>query len=203
MLTESFVASIRTVEGQAQATATKDIGIHLHDLQPIPSLKTSFKKSTTQPNCLAVSATHVFAAQADKSVIHVYSRDRGNQEAVVPFLENITCLALAGQYHGAGTLVLGTQGGRLILWEVCQSLKSSLGAMLTSPSSSQLAVRSVHLNPIFNQSPVLLSIQPSTSFSPDLRIPISSSGRYPHSCPSPNLRKTTRASLYHSRLSRR
>ncbi|KAL8755751.1 MAG: hypothetical protein Q9199_003425 [Rusavskia elegans] len=144
MLTESFVASIRTVEGQAQATATKDIGIHLHDLQPIPSLKTSFKKSTTQPNCLAVSATHVFAAQADKSVIHVYSRDRGNQEAVVPFQENITCLALAGQYHGAGTLVLGTQGGRLILWEL------ATGRQISTSQSHLQPVTCLAVDPTFN-----------------------------------------------------
>ncbi|KAL8680614.1 MAG: hypothetical protein Q9186_003206 [Xanthomendoza sp. 1 TL-2023] len=117
MLTESFVVSTRNLEKQAQATAVKDVGIHLHHYQPIPSLKTSFKKSSTRPNCLAVSATHIFAAQADKSVIHVYSRERGNQEAVVPFQEKITCLVHAGRYDGAGTLVLGTQGGRLILWE--------------------------------------------------------------------------------------
>lgn len=118
MLTESFVASTKTVERQAQATTAKDIGIHLHDFQPIPSLKTSFKKSSTQPNCLAVSATHIFAAQAHKSVVHVYNRERNNQEALIPFQEIITCLALAGQYNGAGTLVLGTQSGRLILCEV-------------------------------------------------------------------------------------
>lgn len=203
MLTESFIASTRTVERKAQATATKDIGIHLHDLQPIPSLKTSFKKSTTQPNCLAVSATHIFAAQADKSVIHVYNRDRGNQEAVVPFPENITCLTLAGPYHGAGTLVLGTQGGRLILWEVCRRFKSSfVGAMLTSPSSLQLAARSVQLNLIFNQSHVLLSTQPSTSFSRDLRTPTSSSGPCPHFCPFLNLRRMTQASRFRCRRSK-
>ncbi|KAI4239688.1 MAG: hypothetical protein LQ349_000162 [Xanthoria aureola] len=144
MLTESFIASIRTVERKAQATATKDIGIHLHDLQPIPSLKTSFKKSTTQPNCLAVSATHIFAAQADKSVIHVYNRDRGNQEAVVPFPENITCLALAGPYHGAGTLVLGTQGGRLILWEL------ATGRQISTAQSHLQSVTCLAVDPTFN-----------------------------------------------------
>lgn len=121
MLTETFVASTRTVEKKANVTPAKDIGIHIHDYQPNPALNSSFKKSSTQPNCLAVNATHIFAAQADKSVVHVYNTERGNQEAVMPFQEKITCLALAGRYHGAGTLVLGTQGGRLILWEVCKS----------------------------------------------------------------------------------
>ncbi|KAL8657847.1 MAG: hypothetical protein Q9226_001508 [Calogaya cf. arnoldii] len=144
MLTESFVASTRSADRQAQVTATKDIGIHLHDLQPIPSLKTSFKKSTTQPNCLAVSATHIFAAQADKSVVHVYNRERGNQEAVVPFQEKITCLAHAGQYHGAGTLVLGTKGGRLILWEL------ATGRQISTSQSHLQAVTCLAVDPTFN-----------------------------------------------------
>ena len=206
MLTESFVASTRTIDRRAQATATKDIGIHLHDFRPIPSLKTSFKKSSTQPNCLAVSATHIFAAQADKSVIHVYSRERGNQEAVVPFQEKITCLAHAGYYHGAGTLVLGTQGGSLILWEVHRSDKANylFCPMLTSPSSSlQLAVTSVHLSHTSNQSHVWLLIQPSTLSFQALRIRICSSGPCLRFCPSPNRRTMTQASLYHFRLRER
>lgn len=118
MLIECFVASTRAVEKKANATSTKDIGIYLHEYQPNPSLKSYFKKSSTQPNCIAANATHIFAAQADKSAVHVYNKDRNNHEAIVPFQEQITCLALAGQYEGAGTLVMGTQGGRLILWEV-------------------------------------------------------------------------------------
>ena len=118
MLTETFVASTRVIEKKANATTVKDLGVHVHDYQPNPSLRSSFKKSSTQPNCLAANATHIFAAQADKSVVHVYSKERGNQEAIVPFQEKITCITLAGRFHGAGTLVLGTQRGRLILWEV-------------------------------------------------------------------------------------
>ncbi|KAL8691049.1 MAG: hypothetical protein Q9218_003651, partial [Villophora microphyllina] len=125
MLKETFIASTRSLEKKAQATTAKDVGVHLHDYQPIPSLRSSFKKSSTQPNCLAVNATHIFAAQADKSVVHVYSRGKGNQEAVVPFQEKITCLALAGPYDGAGTLVLGTEGGRLILWELATGRQTS------------------------------------------------------------------------------
>lgn len=119
------MASTRSVEEKSNPTTAKDIGIHIHEYQPNPSHKSSFKKSSTGPSCLAVNATHIFTAQADKSVIHVYNRERNNQEAVVPFQEQITCLALAGRHDGAGTLVMGTQGGRLILWEVIDGTISS------------------------------------------------------------------------------
>ncbi|KAL9603596.1 MAG: hypothetical protein Q9219_001099 [cf. Caloplaca sp. 3 TL-2023] len=144
MLTESFVVSTRTVEKKANATTTKDLGVHVHDYQPNPSSKLSFKKSSTQSNCLAVNATHIFAAQADKSVIHVYSRERGGQEAVVPFPEKITCLALIGQYYGAGTLALGTQGGRLILWEL------ATGRQISTPQSHLQSVTCLAVDPTFN-----------------------------------------------------
>ena len=65
-------------------------------------------------NALAASSTHIFAAQADKAVVHVYSRERGNQEALVSFPERIHSLALIGE----GVLVLGSAEGRVILWEV-------------------------------------------------------------------------------------
>ena len=121
MLKESFVAATSSPEKSSQAS--KDLGIHLHEFQPLPALVSSFKKSSAQPNCLAVSASHIFAAQAGKAVIHVYSRDNGNQEAVVPFPERVRSIALAGDTDGAGVLVLGTEGGRVILWEVCFSRK--------------------------------------------------------------------------------
>ena len=148
MLTESFLAATRRAEKQAQATNVKDIGIHVHEYQPIPSLKSSFKKSSTAPNCLAANATHIFAAQEDKSVVHVYNRERANQEAVIPFPEKLTALALTGRYDGAGALVLGTHGGRLILWEVIVLAPDHLLCvlMLTDPSSLQPAARSAHLS---------------------------------------------------------
>lgn len=116
MLTESFVASTLNPEKPSNSILP---GLHVHDFQPIPTLKSTFKKSSTNAHCLAVSASHIFAAQADKAVVHVYSRERHNQEAVVPFPENIHSTALAGEPGGVGTLVLGTDGGRVILWEVC------------------------------------------------------------------------------------
>jgi pre-rRNA-processing protein IPI3 len=121
MLTESFVASTLTSE-TVNYKVTKDASIHHYDFQPLHTLKASFKKSSTQKNCLAVSASHIFAAQADKAVVHVYSRDRGNQEAVVPFPNRIRSIALAGDTDGGGVLALGTEGGGMILWEVCRQI---------------------------------------------------------------------------------
>ncbi|KAL8944264.1 MAG: hypothetical protein Q9216_000559 [Gyalolechia sp. 2 TL-2023] len=144
MLTESFVASTWAVEEKVNATTAKDVGVYIHDYQPNPSLKSSFRKSSTQANCLAVNATHVFAAQGEKSVIHVYSRERGNQEAVVPFQEKITCLTLAGRYHGAGTLALGTQEGRLLLWEL------ATGRQISTPQSHLQPVTCLAADPTFN-----------------------------------------------------
>lgn len=116
MLTESFIASTLNLEKLSNSVIP---GVHIYDFQPLPALKSTFKKSSTSTNCLAVSPSHVFAAQADKAVIHVYSRERKNQEAIVPFPEKIQSIVLSGESDGSGTLILGTEGGRVILWEVC------------------------------------------------------------------------------------
>ena len=116
MLTESFIASTLNPEKPSNSVIA---GVHCYDFQPLPSLKSTFRKSSTNTNCLAVSPTHVFAAQADKAVVHVYNRERNNLEAVIPFPEKIQSIVLAGEADGAGILVLGSEGGRVILWEVC------------------------------------------------------------------------------------
>ena len=120
MLTESFIAS--TLNSEKPSTSVTP-GVHLYEFQPLPALKSTFKKSSTNTNCLAISPSHVFAAQADKAVIHVYSRERNNHEAVVPFPEKIQSLVIVGESDGAGTLVLGTESGRVILWEVSPSYR--------------------------------------------------------------------------------
>jgi hypothetical protein len=114
MLTETFISSIRAQQRSANTAIAKDVGVYLHELHPSPTIKYSFKKSSTPVHALAVSSTHVFAAQADKAVVHVYSRERGNQEALISFPERIHCVTLVGD----GILVLGTAEGRVILWEV-------------------------------------------------------------------------------------
>ena len=114
MLSEHFVASI-AAPAKAPSTSTKDTGIFQYQWQPLVSQDCTFKKSATPKNCLAVSETHIFAAQADKASVHVYNRERNNQEAAVPFPERISSLALAAN---DSVLVLGTVEGRILFWEV-------------------------------------------------------------------------------------
>lgn len=123
MLSETLIASVIGTTRTQTSSTLKDVGICVQELQPASALRATFKKSSTPPNGLAVTPTHIFAAQVDKSVIHVYSRLKGNQEATVPFPERIRSLAVAGGYNGE-LLILGTEGGRLILWEVSQSVLS-------------------------------------------------------------------------------
>lgn len=118
MLSETLIASLIGSKKVQTSSTLKDAGICVQDLQPTSALRATFKKSSTPPNGLAVTPTHIFAAQVDKSVVHVYNRLKGNQEATVPFPERIRSLAVAGGHNGE-VLILGTEGGRLILWEVC------------------------------------------------------------------------------------
>ncbi|KAJ5114726.1 hypothetical protein NUU61_000485 [Penicillium alfredii] len=132
MLSESFVASTLT-SAKTPAATLRDVGICVHEVQPSSILRSTFKKSSTAANCLAVSPAHIFAAQAEKAVVHVYSREKGNQEAIVPFPERIRSIAVAGAKYG-DVLVLGTEGGRLILWETC--------------TGRQVATTASHLQPV-------------------------------------------------------
>jgi len=114
MLSETYITSIRAQPKSANTAIPKDVGIYMHELQPAPGIKSSFKKSSTPVNALAANSTHIFAAQAEKAVVHVYSRERGNQEALISFPERIHSLALIGD----AVLALGTAEGRIIFWEV-------------------------------------------------------------------------------------
>ncbi|KAJ5768263.1 Ribosomal assembly complex component Ipi3 [Penicillium manginii] len=134
MLSESFVAST-LLSAKSSAATLRDVGICLQEFQPSPQIRSTFKKSSTHPNGLAVSPTHIFAAQADKAVIHVYSREKGNQEALVPFPERIRSIAVAGAKYG-DVLILGTEGGRLIVWETCTGRQVSTTASHLQPVTS-------------------------------------------------------------------
>ncbi|OCT52251.1 WD domain, G-beta repeat containing protein [Cladophialophora carrionii] len=140
MLTESFVAAtLAANKAAAHATAAlKDVGIFLHEFQPQSTLRHGFKKSSSQPDCVAISDSHVFAAQADKAVVNVYNRERGNQEATVPFPERIHSVAYA---KFADILVLGTEGGKLILWEL------ATGRVTNSSASHLQAVSRLCITP--------------------------------------------------------
>lgn len=113
MIAEEFFSAVYGPPLSSNTAIAKDVGIYAHSLWPTFAPKSTFRKSAAPPHCLAVSDTHVFAAQHEKAYVHVYSRLRGNQEAFVAFPEKITCVALAGD-----VLVLGTVEGRIMLWEV-------------------------------------------------------------------------------------
>lgn len=116
MLTEQFAAAI-SASTKPNTGVTKDAGIFIHEFQPLAAQRHVFKKSVTAPNGVAISSTHIFAAQSEKAVVHVYSREKGNQEAIVPFPERIHSVVLAAQDT---VLLLGTESGRVLAWEVCQ-----------------------------------------------------------------------------------
>ncbi|PWY82228.1 ribosomal assembly complex component Ipi3 [Aspergillus heteromorphus CBS 117.55] len=144
MLSECFIAST-LASGKVPASASlRDVGVCVHEFQPTLNLRSTFKKSSTAARCLAVSPSHVFAAQAEKAIVHVYSREKGNQEAIVPFPERIRSIAVAGGKNG-DVLVLGTEGGRLILWETC--------------TGRQVATTASHLRPV-----TALVVDPTSNF---------------------------------------
>lgn len=126
MLTESFVAAISGSElskGSSATVATiKDASIFSFNIHPHFAQTQILKKSSTKQNALALSDSHVFAAQADKAVIHVYNREKGSQEATIPFPEKITVVAVAGEC--GEFLVMGTESGRVMVWEVRIVLES-------------------------------------------------------------------------------
>ncbi|KAF9779387.1 hypothetical protein IL306_001932 [Fusarium sp. DS 682] len=136
MLSQEFVSTICGPPLAANTAISKDVGIYSHSLTPSHTIKASFKKSSTPVNGLAVSETHIFAAQDQKAHVHVYSRIRGNQEALVPFPERIRSLALAGQ-----VLVVGSTEGRLFLWETCT------GRLVSTPPCHVQAVSCLAVTP--------------------------------------------------------
>jgi pre-rRNA-processing protein IPI3 len=131
MLTESFILATQGSEKTPVSSSSKDVGIYMHQFRPTSTPRSTFKKSSTGTNGLAVTPSHVFAGQSGKAVVHVYSRLKHNQEATVPFPDRIHCITTAGGVNGE-VLVLGTEGGRLLLWEVClgRSFKSFLFLIL-------------------------------------------------------------------------
>ena len=140
MLTEQFIASIGAPTKTSGVNAPQD-AIFVHEYQPLHAQRSTFKKSSTPPNCLAVTATHVFAAQTDKAVVHVYSRLKGNHEATVPFTERISCIALACDDT---VLALGTMEGRLFLWETAS------GRQVTTAQLHLQAVTALAVDPTSN-----------------------------------------------------
>lgn len=179
MLSESLIAATLGTSSNSNVSSTfKDIGIVSHEFQPQNTIRHGFKKSSTRANCLAISYTHVFAAQADRAVIHVYNREKGNQESTVAFPERIHSLAFVGE--SSGFVILGTEGGRLILWDVasgrqttstashlqavsCLSVLPDSNFILSASSDSAVHVWSLPLLVSFSQPPSLSSHDPPSN----------------------------------------
>ncbi|OTA99133.1 hypothetical protein M426DRAFT_16753 [Hypoxylon sp. CI-4A] len=136
MLTESYFVSVTGPPLANNTAVAKDAGIYEHTLHPSHSTTGTLKKSSAPPNGLAVGDTHVFAAQAEKSTVHVYARAKGNQEAVVTFPERIRSVFLLDD-----VLFLGTQEGRIIVWEICT------GRQVTTPACHVQAVTCMAATP--------------------------------------------------------
>lgn len=132
MLTESFFYSTAAAEKATSRLANKDAGIFEHQLQPAGGQQQVYNRSATAAQCLAVSDSHVFAAQEHKAVVHVYERQKSSAAELAVFPDRICCLAVFA--HGQ-IVVLGTAGGRILLWEVRRpSRPSSRPAPLYAPS---------------------------------------------------------------------
>ncbi|KAI0913499.1 WD40-repeat-containing domain protein [Ustulina deusta] len=136
MLTESYFVSVSGPPLANNTAIPKDAGIYEHTLHPTHATSAILKKSSVPGGGLALSDTHVFAAQQDKSTVHVYVRPKGNQEAVANFPERIRSIALSGH-----VLFLGTQEGRVIVWELCT------GRQVTTPPCHVQAVTCMAVTP--------------------------------------------------------
>lgn len=137
---EHLVASILGGEGPA-ISSQKDGAIFVYQWRPFVSQEHALKKSSTAKNSLAVTDTHVFAAQADKAVVNVYSLVKNNLEATVPFPEKITSIAAAGNTK---VLILGTATGRILLWEICS------GRLVSTPEAHLGIVTTLAVDPTSN-----------------------------------------------------
>jgi pre-rRNA-processing protein IPI3 len=121
MLTESIVASVYKTEDSKTITWTgspfpKDAAIFELSINPRFAVTTVYKKSSTTRSGLALSDSHVFAAQTDKAAIQVYGRDKGKQEATIPLPEKATAIETAGEC--GELLVIGTDEGNVLIWSV-------------------------------------------------------------------------------------
>ena len=142
MLTEQFVAAI-SGSTKPNTGVTKDQGIFVHESQPLAAQRHVFKKSATAQNGIAVSSTHIFAAQTEKAIVHVYSREKGSQEAIVPFPERIHSIALAAQDT---VLLLGAESGRVLAWEVSYASEHVDRVLVLIKSTDMLRASRFHVH---------------------------------------------------------
>ncbi|CAF3501344.1 hypothetical protein SNK03_000337 [Fusarium graminearum] len=142
MLSQKFISTVSGPPLAANTAVSKDVGMYSHSLTPSHTIKSTFKKSSAPVNGLAVSQTHIFAAQDQKAHVHVYPIPADNHNtavapcALVPFPERIRCLAIVGQ-----VLVVGSTEGRLFLWETCT------GRQVSTPPCHVQAVSCLAVTP--------------------------------------------------------
>ncbi|CAK3790378.1 Pre-rRNA-processing IPI3 [Lecanosticta acicola] len=141
MLTEYFIASVGVPLKPPGTNVAKDAAIFLHEYQPLSQQRAIYKKSATPPNCLAVSERHIFAAQSDKGVVHVYDRQKGNQTTTVPFPDKISSVTLACD---DSVLILGTVEGKIFLWETFS------GRQVTTPQAHLQAITALAVDATSN-----------------------------------------------------
>ncbi|RPB19483.1 WD40 repeat-like protein [Terfezia boudieri ATCC MYA-4762] len=103
--------------------STSESTLSIYDLHTYKHL-TTYKRSSTAKSGLAVTSSHIYAAQADKAVINVYDRSKGTLASTVPFTEQFTVLAAS---HGGAFIAGGTENGRLTIWEVTSGRFISTG----------------------------------------------------------------------------
>ncbi|KAF2148844.1 WD40 repeat-like protein [Myriangium duriaei CBS 260.36] len=138
MLASTLLASI-SQRTSTSTTHSKDASIFELSFQPPSAIPRSvLKKSSTPPRALAASSTHIFAAQADKAALHIYARDSGLQQTLVPLRERATALTCA---RDGALVVLGTEGGSLVLWE------THTGRVVRTPEAHLGAVTAVRVDP--------------------------------------------------------
>lgn len=130
MLSERLVVATRR-DASTNTTAAADapaIAIHVLHGSAVPLA--TFKRSNTAAHGLAVTATHLFAAQSDKAVINVYSRATNALESTVPFPERFTVIEAS---PGGEFIACGTESGRILVWEVAPPLPPPLHPTMPCP----------------------------------------------------------------------
>ncbi|KAF8416084.1 WD40-repeat-containing domain protein [Tirmania nivea] len=120
MLSEQvLVGTLRSLTDPSSSEST----LSIYDLHTYKQVAT-YKRSSTAKSGLAVTSSHIYAAQADKAIINVYDRSKGILASTVPFTEQFTVLSAS---HGGALIAGGTESGRLTIWEVASGRFISTG----------------------------------------------------------------------------
>ncbi|KAF3930190.1 hypothetical protein ABW20_dc0101337 [Dactylellina cionopaga] len=135
-LTE-LVAIASNPSASAGASTSPEAYISLHDIHSF-SQSSLFKKSSCPPQCLAISPSHIFAAQSDKSVLNVYNRTKGNLETTIPLPEQLSAVSCS---LNGGVVVMGTKSGRVNVWETAS------GRYTSTPLSHLQKITTISIDP--------------------------------------------------------